>query len=97
MIEDLAKEIASEFWDDSELHTQRRVKTAVFREAWPNREWYVRCCWPHWIRDTRYILAEWLKPESMKPEEEKEAIYDALTNGFDKVTQFFPPPEKLYG
>jgi hypothetical protein len=95
IIEEVAKGIAESFWENDFEKEARGVRSSAFRANYPNKDWYIRSCWPHWIKDARYVLAEMLK-DSTKPEAMKDEIYDALTYGFDQRTQHYPPPSKLY-
>lgn len=96
LIEEVAKGIAHEFWQSDNAKSERGVRSSMFKTNFPNEDWYVRTCWPHWIKDARHVLANMLGDGMKRDPKELEEIYDALTYGFDQRTVNYPPPSKLY-
>ena len=95
LLEESAREIAGMFYEDEWKHVEYRVRTDIFREYWPDRQAYIEACWPHWLKDARLILSQMLG-DNTKSEDIKREIYEAITGGFETVTQFLPPPAILY-
>jgi hypothetical protein len=96
LLEETARGIAGAFWEDEYRQVEYRVRSDIFRKRYPNQYAYIDECWPHWIKDARAVLAHMLN-DRLRPEDQKKEIYEALTGGFETVTQFLPPPHVLYG
>ena len=47
IIEEVAKGIAESFWENDFEKEARGVRSSLFRTNFPNKDWYIRTCWPH--------------------------------------------------